>query len=163
MQEYTYDELRRMQEKALERVRSMQQRAQQYVEEDNRAAQRRPQNTDGHRPPVQNVPAQNRQPQKKPPSGRIKMPLNLPENRDLTKICKICVPARTRRRSRKNCSISFPTTHQIYKAFCGALTSTACAMDGMLSPCKDEVCDISAPVATKTTRFNSPAVTRRRI
>ncbi len=84
MQEYTYDELRRMQEKALERVRSMQQRAQQYVEEDNRAAQRRPQNTDGHRPPVQNVPAQNRQPQKKPPSGRIKMPLNLPENRDLT-------------------------------------------------------------------------------
>lgn len=84
MQEYTYDELRRMQEKALERVRSMQQRAQQYVEEDNRAAQGRPQNTDGHRPPVQNVPAQNRQPQKKPPSGRIKMPLNLPENRDLT-------------------------------------------------------------------------------
>ena len=84
MQEYTYDELRRMQEKALERVRSMQQREQQYVEEDNRAAQRRPQNTDGHRPPVQNVPAQNRQPQKKPPSGRIKMPLNLPENRDLT-------------------------------------------------------------------------------
>ena len=84
MQEYTYDELRRMQEKALERVRSMQQRAQQYVEEDNRAAQRRPQNTDGHRPPVQNVPAQNRQPQKKPPSGRIKMPLNLPENRGLT-------------------------------------------------------------------------------
>lgn len=76
---------------------------------------------------------------------------------------KICVPARTRRRSRKNCSISFPTTHQIYKAFCGALTSTACAIDGMLSPCKDEVCDISAPVATKTTRFNSPAVTRRRI
>ena len=84
MQEYTYDELRRMQEKAPERVRSMQQRAQQYVEEDNRAAQRRPQNTDGHRLPVQNVPAQNRQPQKKPPSGRIKMPLNLPENRDLT-------------------------------------------------------------------------------
>lgn len=79
------------------------------------------------------------------------------------KICKICVPARIMRRSRKNCSISFPTTHQIYKAFCGALTSTACAMDGMLSPCKDEVCDISAPVATKTTRFNSPAVTRRRI
>ena len=84
MHEYTYDELRRMQEKALERVRSMQQRAQQYVEEDNRAAQRRPQNTDGHRLPVHNVPAQNRQPQKKPPSGRIKMPLNLPENRDLT-------------------------------------------------------------------------------
>ena len=54
MQEYTYDELRRMQEKALERVRSMQQRAQQYVEEDNRAAaQRRPQNTDEGKPPAQ--------------------------------------------------------------------------------------------------------------
>lgn len=85
MQEYTYDELRRMQEKALERVRSMQQRAQQYVEEDNRAAaQRRPQNTDERKPLAQNAAVPNRQPQKKPPSGRIKMPLNLPENRDLT-------------------------------------------------------------------------------
>lgn len=84
MQEYTYDELRRMQEKALERVRSMQQRAQQYVEEDNRAAQRRPQNTDERKPLAQNAAAPNRQPQKKSPSGRIKMPLNLPENRDLT-------------------------------------------------------------------------------
>ena len=84
MQEYTYDELRRMQEKALERVRSMQQRAQQYVEEDNRAALRRLQNTDERKPLAQNAAAPNRQPQKKPPSGRIKMPLNLPENRDLT-------------------------------------------------------------------------------
>ena len=85
MQEYTYDELRRMQEKALERVRSMQQRAQQYVEEDNRAAaQRRPQNTDERKPLAQNAAAPNRAAAEKTAVRPYQNALEPAENRDLT-------------------------------------------------------------------------------
>ncbi|HIU35789.1 MAG TPA: hypothetical protein IAC53_04175 [Candidatus Fimenecus excrementigallinarum] len=72
MADYTYDELRQMQEKALERVQRMQQRARQYVDDSPPA------------PPAPK-PRQPAAPQlpEKPKPGRIKMPLNLPEDRDL--------------------------------------------------------------------------------
>lgn len=70
MAEYTYDELRQMQEKALARVQRMQQRARQYVDD-------QPPAPPAPKPPVPP------QPSEKPKPGRIKMPLNLPENRDL--------------------------------------------------------------------------------
>lgn len=89
MQEYTYDELRQMQEKALQRVRNMQQRARQYVEADNRAAEQKPAQNNAGRQSAQNAgartsPAQSTGTPHKTSPGRIKMPLNLPENRDLT-------------------------------------------------------------------------------
>ena len=72
MADYTYDELRQMQEKALERVQRMQQRARQYVDDS---------------PPTPPAPKPRQpaapQPPEKPKPGRIKMPLNLPEDRDL--------------------------------------------------------------------------------
>ncbi len=72
MADYTYDELRQMQEKALERVQRMQQRARQYVDDS---------------PPAPPAPKPRQpaapQPPEKPKPGRIKMPLNLPEDRDL--------------------------------------------------------------------------------
>lgn len=72
MADYTYDELRQMQEKALERVQRMQQRARQYVDDS---------------PPAPPAPKPRHpaapQPPEKPKPGRIKMPLNLPEDRDL--------------------------------------------------------------------------------
>lgn len=76
MREYTYDELQRMQEKALERVRNMQLHSKEVVEETNRAME------------LQSPPPR-RQPREESPSpekrgGRIKMPLNLPEDRDIT-------------------------------------------------------------------------------
>lgn len=71
MAEYTYDELRQMQDKALERVQRMQQRARQYVDAPPSA------------PPAPKPPSAPPQPSEKPKPGRIKMPLNLPENRDL--------------------------------------------------------------------------------
>ena len=75
MREYTYDELQRMQEKALERVRNMQMHSKEMVEETNRAME-------SQSPPPR------RQPREESPSpekrgGRIKMPLNLPEDRDI--------------------------------------------------------------------------------
>lgn len=72
MADYTYNELRQMQEKALERVQRMQQRARQYVDDSPPA------------PPAPK-PRQPAAPQlpEKPKPGRIKMPLNLPEDRDL--------------------------------------------------------------------------------
>lgn len=72
MADYTYDELRQMQEKALERVQRMQRRARQYVDDS---------------PPAPPAPKPRQpaapQPPEKPKPGRIKMPLNLPEDRDL--------------------------------------------------------------------------------
>ncbi len=72
MADYTYNELRQMQEKALERVQRMQQRARQYVDDS---------------PPAPPAPKPRQpaapQPPEKPKPGRIKMPLNLPEDRDL--------------------------------------------------------------------------------
>lgn len=72
MADYTYDELRQMQEKALERVQRMQQRARQYVDDS---------------PPTPPAPKPRQpaapQPPEKPKPGRIQMPLNLPEDRDL--------------------------------------------------------------------------------
>ena len=76
MREYTYDELQRMQEKALERVRNMQMHSKEMVEETNRAMES--QSPPPRRQPRETAPA----PEKH--GGRIKMPLNLPENRDIT-------------------------------------------------------------------------------
>ncbi len=76
MREYTYDELQRMQEKALERVRNMQQYSKEAVAETNRTY-------DSPSPPQRkSAPPSPPPPQKQ--SGRIKMPLNLPEDRNLT-------------------------------------------------------------------------------
>lgn len=79
MREYTYDELQRMQEKALERVRNMQKYSEEAVQSTN-AVQKSTQppaakNATNSAPP----PPQNTQ----KTHGRIKMPLNLPENKDL--------------------------------------------------------------------------------
>lgn len=41
--------------------------------------------------------------------------------------------------------------------------STACAIPGMLSPWREDVGDISAPVATKRTFFSIPFLMRFRI
>ena len=76
MREYTYDELQRMQEKALERVRNMQLHSKEVVEETNRAMES--QSPPPRRQPRETAPA----PEKH--GGRIKMPLNLPEDRDIT-------------------------------------------------------------------------------
>lgn len=77
MREYSYDELQKMQEKALERVRNMQMYSREAVESTNRerALQASPTSPQPTPPPP---PAQKRN------GGRIKMPLNLPEDRDLT-------------------------------------------------------------------------------
>ena len=66
MADYTYDELRQMQEKALERVQRMQQRARQYVDDS---------------PPAPPAPKP-RQPAA-PQLPEKPKPLNLPEDRDL--------------------------------------------------------------------------------
>lgn len=76
MREYTYDELQQMQAKALERVRNMQMHSREMVEETNRAME-------AHSEPARRTPPKDSPPPAKH-SGRIKMPLNLPENRDLT-------------------------------------------------------------------------------
>lgn len=78
MREYTYDELQQMQEKALERVRNMQMYSKSAVEGTN--AQR-----GADRKSAQNPAPQPTAQAKTPPhkNGRIKMPLNLPEERDL--------------------------------------------------------------------------------
>ncbi|MGN0555133.1 MAG: hypothetical protein ACI4LI_04475 [Candidatus Fimenecus sp.] len=80
MREYTYDELQQMQEKALERVRNMQMYSKNAVEGTNAQGV-----TGGAQ---SNAPQTNMPPNHAPPSpphksGRIKMPLNLPEERDL--------------------------------------------------------------------------------
>lgn len=77
MREYTYDELQKMQDKALERVRNMQMYSKEAVESANR----------GQEPRKSPPKAERRDaPPSSPPKagGRIKMPLNLPEDRDLT-------------------------------------------------------------------------------
>lgn len=77
MREYTYDELQQMQEKALERVRNMQKYSEEAVhgtDAEKRAAKR-------SAPPEPPRPAPSAAPKK--PQGRIKMPLNLPENKDI--------------------------------------------------------------------------------
>ena len=76
MREYTYDELQRMQEKALERVRNMQLHSKEVVEETNRAMES--QSPPPRRQLRETAPA----PEKH--GGRIKMPLNLPVDRDIT-------------------------------------------------------------------------------
>lgn len=77
MREYTYDELQQMQEKALERVRNMQMYSKSAVESTN-AAER-------SRQMPQSPPRRTESPKPSPKTGgRIKMPLNLPEDRDLT-------------------------------------------------------------------------------
>lgn len=76
MREYSYDELQEMQNKALERVRNMQMYSREAVNNTNREPEARPAVSSS-------PPAQTSQPQKRN-SGRIKMPLNLPEDRDLT-------------------------------------------------------------------------------
>lgn len=78
MREYTYDELQQMQEKALERVRNMQMYSKSAVEGTNAQS-------GADRKAVQNPAPQPTAQAKTPPhkNGRIKMPLNLPEERDL--------------------------------------------------------------------------------
>lgn len=79
MREYTYDELQQMQEKALERVRSMQMYSKSAVEGTNaQSGQRGAGQSEAHTPQTE---APSAAPHKQ--SGRIKMPLNLPEERDL--------------------------------------------------------------------------------
>ena len=75
MREYTYDELQQMQEKALERVRNMQMYSKNAVEGTNAQGA-----TGGAQ---SNAPQPNAPPIPPHKSGRIKMPLNLPEERDL--------------------------------------------------------------------------------
>lgn len=86
MREYTYDELQQMQEKALERVRNMQMYSKSAVENTNAqdfTAEKMPRTSHTAAPPPA---AQSAAPQSAPrkTGGRIKMPLNLPEERDLT-------------------------------------------------------------------------------
>ncbi len=77
MREYTYDELQQMQEKALERVRNMQMYSRSAVEGTNASQQARQ--------TPQSPPRRTEPPKPSPKTGgRIKMPLNLPEDRDLT-------------------------------------------------------------------------------
>ena len=49
----------------------------------------------------------------------------------------------------------------VYSFHVGLDKRTAWAIDGILSPCSEEVGDISAPVATKRTRDSSPLSSRR--
>lgn len=76
MREYTYDELQQMQEKALERVRNMQK----YSEEAVQGADAETRAAKKSAPPEPPRPATSAQ---KKSQGRIKMPLNLPENKDI--------------------------------------------------------------------------------
>lgn len=80
MREYTYDELQQMQEKALERVRNMQMYSKNAVEGTNAQGV-----TGGAQSnaPQTNMPQTNAPSSPPHKSGRIKMPLNLPEERDL--------------------------------------------------------------------------------
>ena len=80
MREYTYDELQQMQEKALERVRNMQMYSKNAVEGTNAQGV-----TGGVQSNAQqtNMPPNHAPPSPPHKSGRIKMPLNLPEERDL--------------------------------------------------------------------------------
>lgn len=77
MREYTYDELQQMQEKALERVRNMQK----YSEEAVRGTVDASKSAQKPAPPEKPRPTSPEAVKK--PQGRIKMPLNLPENKDL--------------------------------------------------------------------------------
>ena len=79
MREYSYDELQKMQEKALERVRNMQMYSKEAVENTNRE-----QTGSAAAPPPPSSPPVPPPPSPKGAGGRIKMPLNLPEDRDLT-------------------------------------------------------------------------------
>lgn len=78
MREYTYDELQKMQDKALERVRNMQMYSKEAVESTNREqnARQTPPKAEHRSSPGSSPPPKT--------GGRIKMPLNLPEDRDLT-------------------------------------------------------------------------------
>lgn len=78
MREYTYDELQRMQEKALERVRNMQKYSEEAVQSTN-TAPRHAQQSAASKTPDPTPPPQDT----KKTHGRIKMPLNLPENKDI--------------------------------------------------------------------------------
>lgn len=77
MREYTYDELQRMQEKALERVRNMQRYSEEAVQGENTAEKSAKKTAVPERPSPAPPAGQ------KKPQGRIKMPLNLPENKDI--------------------------------------------------------------------------------
>lgn len=79
MREYTYDELQRMQEKALERVRNMQKYSEEAVQSTNAAPKTAQPSAASKAPTPVPPPPQNTQ----KTHGRIKMPLNLPENKDL--------------------------------------------------------------------------------
>lgn len=79
MREYTYDELQRMQEKALERVRNMQKYSEEAVQSTNTAPKTAQPSAVSKAPTPVPPPPQNIQ----KTHGRIKMPLNLPENKDL--------------------------------------------------------------------------------
>lgn len=79
MREYTYDELQRMQEKALERVRNMQKYSEEAVQSTNTAPKTAQLSAASKAPNPVPPPPQNTQ----KTHGRIKMPLNLPENKDL--------------------------------------------------------------------------------
>lgn len=78
MREYTYDELQKMQDKALERVRNMQMYSKEAVESTNRGQEtsKAPPKVEHRAAPTASSPPKT--------GGRIKMPLNLPEDRDLT-------------------------------------------------------------------------------
>ena len=80
MREYTYDELQQMQEKALERVRNMQMYSKNAVEGTNAQGATGGAQSNAPQP---NAPQSNAPPSPPHKSGRIKMPLNLPEERDL--------------------------------------------------------------------------------
>lgn len=80
MNDYSYDDLRQMQEKALERVRNMQMHSQKIVEEENRQSHTAAKTP---APRAAAFPPTAAPPQKATP-GRIKMPLNMPQNRDVT-------------------------------------------------------------------------------
>lgn len=77
MREYTYDELQKMQEKALERVRSMQRYSEEAVQGTN-AVEKSVKKAVMPEKPSPAPPTEQKKPQ-----GRIKMPLNLPENKDI--------------------------------------------------------------------------------
>lgn len=80
MREYTYDELQKMQEKALERVRNMQQYSKSAVEGTNAQSAEKTRYTQSNAHSSPPPPPQGTASHK---SGRIKMPLNLPEERDI--------------------------------------------------------------------------------
>lgn len=86
MREYTYDELQQMQEKALERVRNMQMYSKSAVEGTNAQGITGSGTQNSAHTAASSYTPRGESPQSAAPrkqSGRIKMPLNLPEERDL--------------------------------------------------------------------------------